>query len=535
MVCGDGAENLVITGFMGSGKSSVGREVARRLGRLFVDMDELIEEREGATIAEIFARGGEEHFREMEKGLCHDLAASKGLVIATGGGTLVPFENRTLMEEKGWVICLQADAEELLERLPDDGSRPLLAGDHRRQIGTLLAERRQAYAPIAIQIDTTGLAVTEIADVLVALVEEKPDGEDAPRLDELQVRTPTGPYQALLGYGLLPHVGSFLAQRGVAGSVALVTNEIVGPLYAPAVMASLKRAGFRTHLFTVPDGERHKNLETALTLYRRFLEAGIDRSSTVLALGGGVITDLVGFVAATYMRGLALVMLPTTLLAVVDASIGGKVGVDLPQGKNLVGAFKQPACVIADLDTLGTLPPEELCNGYAEMIKAAVIGSPGLFERLERGGEPELATCVREAVEVKIALVEEDPYEGGARAKLNLGHTFGHALEKVSGFGLPHGRAVSIGLAMAARLANNLDFCSTELERRIVACLERFDLPTGYGTYEPVAIWRAMGDDKKRESHKLRLVLPHELGRVLMTDEVSKEAILQVLEEKRLA
>jgi shikimate kinase/3-dehydroquinate synthase len=534
MVCGDGLENLVITGFMGSGKSSVGREVARRLGRPFVDMDRVIEEREGVTIAEIFARRGEAHFREMEKVLCHELAASKGLVIATGGGTLVHVDNRSLMEEKGWVICLQADVEELLERLPDDGSRPLLEGDHRRQVGTLLAERRQAYAPIAVHIDTTSLAVTEIADVIVALVEEKPEGEDAPRLDELQVRTPTGPYQILLGHGLLPNAGALLAQRGILGSVALVTNEIVGPLYAPAVMASLKRAGFRVHLFTVPDGERHKNLETALSLYRRFLDVGIDRGSTVLALGGGVITDLVGFVAATYMRGLPLVTLPTTLLAVVDASIGGKVGVDLPQGKNLVGAFKQPTCVVADLDTLSTLPPEELHNGYVEMIKAAIIGSPDLFERLERGRESELGPCVREAMEVKIAIVEQDPYEGGARAKLNLGHTFGHALEKVSGFCLPHGRAVSMGLAMASRLANNLGLCRPELERRIVACLERFDLPTGYRDYEPLAIWRAMGDDKKRGNHKLRLVLPRELGRVSVTDEVSKEAILRVLNEKRL-
>lgn len=535
MVRGNGAENLVITGFMGSGKSSVGREVARRLGRPFVDMDQVIEEREGATIAEIFARRGETYFREMEKGLCHELAASRGLVIATGGGTLVAVENRNVMEEKDWVICLQADLEELLERVPDDGSRPLLEGDRRREIGTLLAERRQAYAPIAIHIDTTGLAVAEIADLIVALVEDKLDPTDTPRFDQLLVRTPTGPYQVLLGHRLLPHVGSLLAQRGVAGSVALVTSETVGPLYGPVVMAGLEQAGFRTCLFTVPDGERHKNPETALSLYRRFLDVGIDRSSTVLALGGGVITDLVGFVAATYMRGLALVMLPTTLLAVVDASIGGKVGVDLPQGKNLVGVFKQPTCVVADLDTLNTLPPEELRNGYVEMIKAAIIGSPGLFERLEGGVEPAISRCVKEAMEVKIALVQEDPCEGGARAKLNLGHTFGHALEKVSGFSLPHGRAVSIGLAMAGRLANNLDLCSAELERRIVACLERFDLPTGYRTYEPLDIWRAMGDDKKRRSHKLRFVLPRQLGQVSVTDEVSNEAILRVLEEKRLA
>ncbi len=535
MAHSDETSSVILTGFMGSGKSSVGREVARRLGRPFVDMDDVIEEREGTTVAEIFARRGEAYFRKVEQELWRELAATRGLVIATGGGTLVPVENRNMAEERDWVICLLADVEELAERLPDDGSRPLLEGDHRTQITRLLAERRQAYCSIAIQIQTAGLTVAQIAELIVALVEAQPDRRDTPMTDRLLVRTPTGTYPILLGGGLLSHVGGFLAQREVGDSIAVVTSETVGPLHSPAVMASLKRAGFRTCLFTIPDGERHKNLETARSLYRRFLEAGIDRSSTVLALGGGVITDLAGFVAATYMRGLPLVMLPTTLLATVDASLGGKVGVDLPEGKNLVGVFKQPACVIIDLDALTTLRQEELHNGYAEMIKAAVIGSPRLFERMERGGGSEIGSCIKEAMEVKIALVEEDPYESDARAKLNLGHTFGHALEKVSGFSLAHGRAVSIGLAMSARLACNVGLCGGELERRILACLGKFGLPTSYDTYEPLAVWEAMMDDKKRNGHVLRLVLPCRLGRVLVTDEVPKEGILRVLEEKRLA
>lgn len=532
MASGADAKNVVITGFMGSGKSSVGREVAQRLGRPFVDMDALIEEREGAPIPEIFTQRGEAYFRKVEKDLCRELAAKRGLVIATGGGTLLPIENRRLMEKRGWVICLAADIKELLERIPKDGSRPLLKGDYGAE--AILAERCQAYAQIAIQIDTTGLTIAQVAELIVALVEAQPDLEGSPRFDQLSVQTPTGPYPILLGHGLLPHLGSLLAERGVEGSVAVVTNEMIGPLYSPVVITSLKRAGFRSSLFTVPDGERYKTLETARSLYGRFLGAGVDRTSIVLALGGGVITDLAGFVAASYMRGLPPVMVPTTLLAMVDASIGGKVGVDLPQGKNLIGAFKQPVCIIADLDTLNTLPQEEWHNGHVEIIKAAIIGSPALFEHLERGGFGEIDGCVKEAMEVKVAIVEEDPYEGGPRAKLNLGHTFGHALEVVSGFTLPHGQAVSIGLAMAARLACNLGLCSPELERRIVACLERFDLPTGYRTYDPLTIWGAMSADKKRRSQKLRFVLPRQLGQVSVTDKVSKEAILRVLEEKRL-
>lgn len=534
MASGGDAKNVVITGFMGSGKSSVGREVAQRLGWPFVDMDALIEEREGVPIPDIFAQRGEAYFRKVEKDLCRELAAKRGLVIASGGGTLLPIENRRLMEEGGWVICLAADIEELLERIPEDGSRPLLQGDYRKEVETLLAERHQAYAQIPIQIDTTGLTIAQIARLIVAFVESRLDLEECPRFEQLSVQTPTGSYPILLGRGLLSHVGSLLAERGSKGSVAIVTNEVVGPLYSPGVIASLRQAGFHSSLFTVPDGERHKNLESVRSLCGRFLEAGVDRTSVVLALGGGVITDLAGFVAATYMRGLPLVMVPTTLLAMVDASIGGKVGVDLPQGKNLIGAFKQPVCIIADLHTLDTLPQEELRNGCVEIIKAAIIGSPPLFERLERGRLSEIDHCVKEAMEVKVAVVEEDPYEGGLRAKLNLGHTFGHALEQVSDFTLPHGQGVSIGLAMAARLACNLGLCSPTLEGRIVACLERYDLPTGYGAYNPSAIWRAMGADKKRRSQKLRFVLPRQLGQVIVTDEVPQEAILQVLEEKRL-
>lgn len=534
MAPGADAKNVVITGFMGSGKSSVGREVAQRLGRPFVDMDALIEEREGAPIPEIFARRGEPYFRKLETNLCRELATKRGLVIATGGGTLLSIENRRLMEERGWVICLAADLEELLARIPKDASRPLLKGDYRAEVESLLTTRLPTYAEIAVQIDTTGLTTARVAELIMALVEGRPDLEESPRFDQLSVQTPTGPYPILLGRGLLPHVGSLLAERGVEGSVAIITNEVVGPLYSPVVITSLKRAGFRSSLFTVPDGERYKTLQTARSLCGRFLGAGVDRNSIVLALGGGVITDLAGFVAGTYMRGLPLIMVPTTLLAIVDASIGGKVGVDLPQGKNLIGVFKQPTSIIADLDTLNTLPQGELCNGYVEIIKAAIIGSPALFEHLERGGGAEIDRCVREAMKVKVAIVEEDPYERGPRAKLNLGHTFGHALEVVSGFSLPHGQAVSIGLAMAARLARNLDLCRPELERRIVACLERFELPTGYRTYDPSAIWGAMRADKKRRNQKLRFVLPRQLGHILVTDEVPKEAILGVLDEKRL-
>ncbi|MCK4471022.1 MAG: 3-dehydroquinate synthase, partial [Anaerolineae bacterium] len=217
----------------------------------------------------------------------------------------------------------------------------------------------------------------------------------------------------------------------------------------------------------------------------------------------------------------------------VDASIGGKVAVDHPRGKNLIGAFKQPELVVIDPLALATLDEAEKRSGWAEVIKAGVIGSPNLFEHLEeKGDEPSLPLII-EAVRVKVAIVEEDPYESGRRAVLNLGHTFGHALEVLSGFTLRHGEAVSVGLVAATRTAVALGLCDDTVEGRLAVLLQRFGLPTRYEGYEPVEIWRAMATDKKKRGKKLRFVLPRGVGQVVVTDQVPKAVVLEVLEKMR--
>ena len=515
--------NIVITGFMGTGKSKVGLEVARRLGREFVDMDALIEERVGMSISEMFAQRGEGFFRQQERQLCQELAQRRGLVIATGGGALIPEENRRALGTSGLLVCLTCDVEETLRRLAQAEDRPLLdAADRRERIEALLAERREAYSRIPHQIDTTGLTVEEVAERVIKLLGEK-----------IAVRTPTGSYPIHLGNGLLARVGELAWERGLRGKVALVTNPTVGELYASPVAESLREAGFEPLICRVPDGEVYKTLDSVSSLYDQFIKGGLDRYGAVLALGGGVIGDVAGFAAATYMRGVPLVQLPTTLLAMVDASVGGKVAVDHPRGKNLIGAFKQPELVVIDPLALATLDEAEMRSGWAEVIKAGVIGSPSLFEHLEaRGDEPALPV-IAEAIRVKVAIVEEDPYERGRRAVLNLGHTFGHALEVLSGFALRHGEAVSIGLVAAARTAVALGLGDETVEERLTMLLQRFGLPTRYEGYEPVEIWRAMATDKKRRGKKLRFVLPKAIGQVVVTDQVPKAVVLEVLERLR--
>jgi shikimate kinase/3-dehydroquinate synthase len=520
--------NLIITGFMGVGKSEVGREVARRLGREFVDMDALIEERVGMTIPAIFAQRGEGFFRHQERQLCQELAKRHGLVIATGGGALIPDENRQALGANGLLVCLNCNFEEILQRLAQAEDRPLLeVADRRERIENLLAQRREAYDRVPHQIDTTGLTVEEVTERVIRLLG---DWKGAV-VEKIIVQTPTGSYEIYLGEGLLARVGEFVREQGLRGRVALVTNPTVGDLYAPTVVESLQKADFETIICQVPDGEAYKTLDTVRSLYDQFIEGGLDRYGAVLALGGGVIGDMAGFAAATYMRGVPLVQLPTTLLAMVDASIGGKVAVDHPKGKNLIGAFKQPALVLIDPLALATLDEAEMRSGSAEVIKAGVIGSPSLFERLEEKREMSSLRVITEAVRVKVAIVEEDPYERGRRAVLNLGHTFGHALEVLSGFTLRHGEAVSIGLVAAARTAIVLSLCDETVEGRLAALLQRFGLPTHCEGYEPREIWEAMATDKKKRGKKLRFVLPRAIGQVVVADQVPESTVLEVLEE----
>jgi shikimate kinase len=302
------------------------------------------------------------------------LAARSGLVIATGGGALIPDANREILSASGPVVCLTASPDEVLRRLEAVEDRPLLeVSDRRAQVSALLAERSEAYERVLLQVDTTGLTVAQVTEGVMSMAETRP-------VTTIPVRYPGGEYSIRLGSGLLTQAGRLLQEQGLSGQIAIATDTTVGELYATAVMESLEAARFQIMTCTVPSGETHKRLDTVQKLYDRFIEAGLDRHGSVLALGGGVIGDMAGFAAATYLRGVSLVQVPTTLLAMVDASVGGKVAVDHPRGKNLIGAFKQPALVIADPDVLSTLPARELANGLAETVKAGLIGDPALFE-----------------------------------------------------------------------------------------------------------------------------------------------------------
>ncbi|MDQ3250522.1 MAG: 3-dehydroquinate synthase, partial [Chloroflexota bacterium] len=453
-------KNIILTGFMGTGKSTIGRLLAERLNRPFVDMDEHLIAHFGQPIVAIFAEQGEVAFRTVEAQLCAQLATASGLVISTGGGALVNPQNRHALAETGVLICLTATLNEILRRVESTQDRPMLpsAGEERRQrVQGMLHDRRHAYASIAHQVNTTGLTPHQIVDSVVEALEAD---TEAPGMTRINVHGPGENYHICIGDGLLAQSGGLLRNRQLRpGPVALVSNPLIAEHHADTVMRSLQDAGFQPVLCMVAEGEQHKTLATIAGLYEQFLDAGLDRSSPVIALGGGVIGDMAGFAAATYLRGVPFVQMPTSLLAMVDASVGGKTGVDLPQGKNLVGAFKQPQIVIIDPAVLETLPAAEYRAGLAEVIKHGIIGAPDLFEQLEAYGPTSLAHLVTDAVRVKVQIVQEDPFERGRRAILNLGHTFGHALELVSDFKVRHGEGVALGLVAAAHMAVTLGRC----------------------------------------------------------------------------
>lgn len=542
--------NLVVTGFMGTGKTVVGQKVAQRLCRPFVDMDAEIEARAGKPVPRIFAEDGEAAFRELERTLCQELGKRDGLVVATGGGTSIDPDNRAVLMEESTIVCLHAPPEEISRRVKGDASRPLLAvDDPGAEIERLLSRRREAYAALPWHVDTADLSVNRVIDRVIALA----------WADTLPVRSPGGAYNICIGHGLLDHVGGALRAASVPAwtRVALVSNDVVAPLYASTVIESLSTAYLRPFVCIVQDGEQHKTLESVASLYDQFLAHGLDRSGLVLSLGGGVTGDIAGFAAASFMRGVRFAQVPTTLLAMVDASVGGKTGVDLPQGKNLVGAFKQPAAVVVDPRVLSTLKAAEVRSGMAEVIKHGIIDAPDLFDELEKGapgpcsrsdgrlgagrvqhrlGPGISPRLIAQALRVKIAIVEEDPYEQGRRAVLNLGHTVGHAIEKLSGYKPSHGDAVSIGLAAAARISRRLGRAETGLSDRIEAVLASWDLPVRLpgrpsGSFQAESIWRAMAHDKKRRGDTLRWVLPTQVGEVVISDDVPKEVVMAALRE----
>jgi 3-dehydroquinate synthase len=357
------------------------------------------------------------------------------------------------------------------------------------------------------------------------------------REQKVSVRLAGGEYDILVEPGLLADVGHRLRSLSQTAKAVIITDSNVLPLHAAAVIESLAKQNIQSIVAVIEAGEEHKTLNDLGRVYDTILSAKIERSTPVLALGGGIVGDMAGFVAATVLRGVPFVQIPTTLLAMVDASVGGKTGVNHAAGKNLIGAFHQPIMVLIDPLVLKTLPPAELRDGLAECIKHDIIRDAGAFSRLEADISKAIALdmdyltdLIAHNVAIKARVVEADPFERGERAHLNLGHTFGHAIEKVSKHSYSHGHAVALGTTAACSLACKLKMLSDGDFQRIVNVISKVGLPTGGMKLEPSAIVEAMAFDKKIKSGRLRLVLPDGIGRAVVRDNVPTELVMDAVQ-----
>ena len=425
--------NVVLIGFMGTGKTAVGRAVAARLGLAFVDTDAMVEERDGRPVARIFAEDGEAAFRRLESEAAAAAGDREGAVIATGGGIVLGAENMARLRRRGMVVSLRASPAAILARVGTGAGRPLLGDDLEARVRRLLDERGALYEDADLVVDTSDLSPDAIARCVEAFaVTWKGGARPAPApaadvpVQTVRVETGARGYDVRIGAGLLGGIGRDLRGCGIAGRIAVLTHPRLRALYGGALASSLAGAGYEVTTVEVAPSEASKSLRVAARVYDALLAARMDRASALVVLGGGVAGDLGGFVAATFLRGIAWAAVPTTLLGQVDAAIGGKTAVNHPRGKNLIGAVHQPALVGADIDTLASLPAREVRSGLAEAIKTGFIGAPDLVGYLEdhmpavlRRRADALARVVVRCAAYKAEIVAGDEREEAGRVVLN--------------------------------------------------------------------------------------------------------------------
>lgn len=571
---GLGKRSIILVGLMGCGKSSIGKRLAAKLNLPFVDADEEIEKVAAKTISEIFAEYGEEFFRDRERKVISRLLTEGPIVLATGGGAFMHPETRCAVRENGISVWLRAELPVLMRRVAKRDTRPLLKTPNpEATMRALIEARYPVYAEADITVESKdephevimcellqrlndrlaleqggqaqekSMAKGRAQSMSVPVAEHAPAGA-APRT--VNVALGDRAYDVLIGAGLLAETGRLIAARIGKVKCAIVTDETVASRHLSALESSLKEAGLSAEAIVLPPGEATKSFSQLQPLCERILSLGIERGDVVLAFGGGVIGDLAGFAAGIVRRGVRFVQIPTSLLAQVDSSVGGKTGINTPQGKNLIGAFHQPSLVIADTNVLSTLAPRELRAGYAEVAKYGLLGDAPFFAWLERNapaifanGGPPLAHAIETSVKAKAAIVARDETETGERALLNLGHTFGHALEAWTGYSsrLLHGEGVAIGMCQAFRFSEKLGLCPRGRAAGVAAHLKSVGLPTLLrdipgSSADADELLGLMGQDKKVRHGKLTFILVRDIGEAFIAPDVPSETVREFLREE---
>ena len=540
-------DRVFLVGLSGSGKSTVGRLVASQLGWEFLDSDRLIEEREGRTIPEIIGpnREHEAHFRSLESAVLASLAGRQSVIIATGGGAPTTAGSRNALTT-GLVIWLDVSPEAAAGRLQADPSteaRPLLQGGVLDRLKRLHRERLPLYEQSDHSVAVDYYRPEQVAGRIVDLVrgsqadDWQPEGArfaDRAARSAVAATVQTSGiganYNVIVQEGALAGLGSVCRRAGLTGRAFVLSDLHVSPLYGASAAMSLRAAQYQVFESSIPAGEQHKTLATLEIVYDWLLRERIERSDFLVCVGGGVVTDLGGFAAATILRGVPFVHVPTTLLGAVDASIGGKTGVDHPLGKNMIGAFAQPRVVVIDPAVLQSLPERELRAGWAEVIKHGFILDENLTSELEEvAGDPgamRSARLIGWSVAIKAAVVSGDEREAGQRTLLNYGHTLGHAIESVSGYAAYlHGEAVAIGMRAAGIISVEMGLLSPADFDRQQRLIQACGLPASAPGLDIDAVLSAASGDKKVRGGAIRWVLLDRIGHALVRDDVPLDLV----------
>ena len=533
-------QRIFLTGLSGSGKSTVGRLLANLLGWKFVDTDELLSERSNMPVGQVLVEVGEERFRHMETEALIDAASQECIVIATGGGAVIAAANREFMREQGLTVYLQLPVETAWQRIQEHvrhtgAVRPLVAGaDGQQRLQNLYEARKAWYEQAAVHLNTEILTPAKVASRIVAaaLAYGYLSSPSVPR-EVITQHLHTSTSQAIIEWGGLHHLPLTLRSYELQPRLFIVTDSEVGALYAQPLQEVLKDAGFVPHIFTIPAGESSKSFGCFQQIIDWLVEQKAEAKEAIIALGGGVVGDLTGFVASCYLRGVPLIQVPTTLLAQVDSAIGGKTGINHPLGKNLIGAFYQPKLIYVDPALLLTLPERVYREGWAEIVKYAIIMDADLFSILEQNiaawqarDAGLLTAVVGRCIRMKMEVVQRDERDSGLRNILNYGHTFGHALEAITDYGTwLHGEAVAIGMQVASRIAVASGLLSPEEAQRQTRLLRAFGLPIRCSGVDIEAIMNAMQRDKKVRAGRTRWVLANQIGHVEVYSDIDAPVV----------
>lgn len=545
--------NIVLTGMMGVGKTTVGKMLAQKLNLEFLDLDEYIEKKIRLKVSQIFMKYGESHFRRLEKKFCKEIALKRNIVISTGGKTLLERENLHVFSSWGVIITLLSSPDRILRRIQrEKNERPLLASHQSEKFYKIYRKRKPNYLNLPNKIDTTFLNKEEVVEEILKLIKGQvklgsPDdrfpaisGEAyQPIVKRLEMNAGGKKSSVIVKKGLTDDIGSCLKDIIEEKRVFILSDKKVFGIHGKKLLKELERANLKSSVFLLHPGERQKNLKTTEKIYYWLLIEKATRSSVLVSFGGGVVSDLGGYTASTFHRGLKLVNIPTTLLSQIDACIGGKNGINLKEAKNQIGTFYFPSLILIDPLFLISLDPRYMKEGIIEALKAGIIGDRKLFQIIKKNASQLLLKdlklleeVIKRAIEVKLNIVRQDPFEKGIRRILNLGHTFGHALEGYFNYGqITHGQAVGLGMICASKMGMLMNIAKENILSEIKEILKGMKTPLCLENLDISKILSLMEFDKKRKEDRISFIIPKRIGEVVTRRNVNKNIIAESLRE----